>query len=335
MGRRKARRQRDRAKKPPHCIVCYQECRWRERVYCRGHFTCEDCLSRWYKEDGSKTGRCPQCQCMLPGYKMDVKSSFPSSGSAVEGIGMPVDDRTQRWLNINAKQCPNEACGIWIKKDGGCNKVTCTSCDTLFCYGCGSWLSIDVRDCEQCSHREGRSSVLHDLFGLLLLLCLFLVGSYAPSASEMHQALSTRLNIPCNSTLAPSTPFCEARVNAFRTACNTTWPTASPVCGAFEAQLVKDMHELVDQVVAKLYRFTWDGTLEWKTMEERTKVVAAWTDLQVALHTTNLDEAKEKWNQWVGVSQVMTNSLMTANQKLYSSFHTYWSLRFGAFDKKS
>lgn len=46
-----------------------------------------------------------------------------------------VDNTFTTWANQNAKPCPN--CHVIIDKNGGCNHMKCTRCQTDFCWQCG------------------------------------------------------------------------------------------------------------------------------------------------------------------------------------------------------
>jgi len=42
-------------------------------------------------------------------------------------------------ITTTCKQCPN--CKMFIEKDGGCNKMTCSNCGTFVCWKCGKQIS--------------------------------------------------------------------------------------------------------------------------------------------------------------------------------------------------
>lgn len=43
----------------------------------------------------------------------------------------------RKFLNVNTINCPNCTCGVPIAKSEGCNHMTCSQCNTEFCYLCG------------------------------------------------------------------------------------------------------------------------------------------------------------------------------------------------------
>lgn len=49
------------------------------------------------------------------------------------------DVRSEIWIHKNSKNCPN--CGSSIQKMDGCNKMTCTKCNSYFCWLCMKKLS--------------------------------------------------------------------------------------------------------------------------------------------------------------------------------------------------
>ena len=47
------------------------------------------------------------------------------------------EEKTKEELvKMGAKICPNENCGEWIIKNGGCNRMTCKKCQQSFCWLC-------------------------------------------------------------------------------------------------------------------------------------------------------------------------------------------------------
>ncbi|KAL1921440.1 uncharacterized protein VTP21DRAFT_11156 [Calcarisporiella thermophila] len=49
---------------------------------------------------------------------------------------------TEDWISNNTSQCPS--CGLNIEKSYGCNHMTCSRCQTHFCYLCGHHISTKL-----------------------------------------------------------------------------------------------------------------------------------------------------------------------------------------------
>jgi hypothetical protein len=54
-------------------------------------------------------------------------------------------------LGIRVKECPG--CGVQTEKDGGCDHISCTICDTEWCFFCGEEVPYDIY--EHMTERHG------------------------------------------------------------------------------------------------------------------------------------------------------------------------------------
>lgn len=67
------------------------------------------------------------------------------------------DVESAKWLQENAKQCPN--CKINIEKNGGCNHMSCRSCRHEFCWLCKrNWREHTYAGCNQFQQNENNFS---------------------------------------------------------------------------------------------------------------------------------------------------------------------------------
>lgn len=90
-------------------------------------------LSKSTELKGTRNVRnCPQCLVATCRYCYNV--AHPTM--TCEEHNMTDDDKLDAWKNVhNVKQCPK--CKVNIEKNDGCNHMTCSACDTHFCWTCG------------------------------------------------------------------------------------------------------------------------------------------------------------------------------------------------------
>lgn len=133
---------------------------------------CQTCFKEWYTQKGdgfeffvNKT-RCPFCKTspnfrtttqtihdnIALGKTLDLYKKYATCSSCfnVTQINQRCDDHQeienfvcdvcQNWDSgvLSPKLCPS--CGVCIEKDGGCNHITCSVCQTHWCYLCRSKL---------------------------------------------------------------------------------------------------------------------------------------------------------------------------------------------------
>lgn len=125
------------------------------------------CRCTVLKEEDSNMAMCPKCEfafCVLckrawhgvspcrvlPGDLDGLKATYEALDEegrrAMEAqygkvnLGRAFEEHDSRkWIEGNSRGCPN--CRANIEKTYGCNKMTCTSCHTHFCWLCGAVLS--------------------------------------------------------------------------------------------------------------------------------------------------------------------------------------------------
>ncbi|XP_076435215.1 uncharacterized protein LOC143275037 [Babylonia areolata] len=91
---------------------------------------------RLTSEEDAKTFQCPECNmrvctgCQAQAHEGVTCSMLRSSDKAKSGV--------EEWASEdrkNRRACPG--CNSPIEKDGGCNKMMCDACRTIFCWLCG------------------------------------------------------------------------------------------------------------------------------------------------------------------------------------------------------
>ena len=118
---------------------------YRECPYCEAPHTAG--RSRW-----SNSLRCDSCRrtfCFVhggahPGRPCLVyRARRPRRGGGGGGGGGGGRSSTRGSVGDDTEvvRCPNTACGMRISKASGCNHMTCTSCQTHFCWLCGEKLA--------------------------------------------------------------------------------------------------------------------------------------------------------------------------------------------------
>ncbi|XP_060094803.1 E3 ubiquitin-protein ligase RNF217 isoform X2 [Heteronotia binoei] len=113
------------------CRVCLEEKPLKPLPCCKKP-VCEDCLKRYL----SSQIQCPTCQFVW---------CFKCHSPWHEGVNCKEykkgDKLLRHWANEiehgqrNAQKCPK--CKIHIQRTEGCDHMTCSQCNTNFCYRCG------------------------------------------------------------------------------------------------------------------------------------------------------------------------------------------------------
>lgn len=87
--------------------------------------------------------RCGSCGaefCWLHGARHAPGAAACAAFVAEENRD-PANAASLAALRAEGKQCPNEACGSWVTREGGCNSVICAVCQTTFCWLCGQQIA--------------------------------------------------------------------------------------------------------------------------------------------------------------------------------------------------
>ncbi|XP_059589459.1 E3 ubiquitin-protein ligase RNF217 isoform X2 [Alligator mississippiensis] len=113
------------------CRVCLEE-RPVQPLPCCKKAVCQDCLSRYL---GSQI-QCPSCQfvwcfkCHSPWHEGVNCKEYKKGDKLLRHWASEIE-HGQR----NAQKCPK--CKIHIQRTEGCDHMTCSQCNTNFCYRCG------------------------------------------------------------------------------------------------------------------------------------------------------------------------------------------------------
>ena len=104
---------------------------------------CEFCkVEQFVSPNENKVWYCrcwpvPQCLSCKVGHPGITCKEYYEMRNLVDRAGL-----SENWIKNNTKSCPN--CKVTIYKDGGCNKVHCTKCNSAICWHCA--ISFDTDD---------------------------------------------------------------------------------------------------------------------------------------------------------------------------------------------
>lgn len=136
---------------------------------------CTLCMGNWHP----KSIKCMSSQDKLQMLELRNVSSNRSKLEAQRLKQIQQDLReevlTKNSLSKNSKQCPK--CNFTITKDGGCNKITCIMCMTIFCWKCNKeiigydhfkddskcdlWAEEDIKRWEQQMNNPGNFAIIN------------------------------------------------------------------------------------------------------------------------------------------------------------------------------
>lgn len=72
-------------------------------------------------------------------------------------LNLGSEKSTEEWIAKNTKRCPRPGCGVLIEKGAGCSHLTCTNCDSDFCWDCLGEFDLEHPHCLDCEEQACRN----------------------------------------------------------------------------------------------------------------------------------------------------------------------------------
>lgn len=97
---------------------------------------------------------CAQCSTVHKSYEpCSRQSTLDKCFRSIQATGEYANaEEFAKCLGTEYQMCPNTKCNTAFPKDGHCDHVTCTNCNTQFCFGCGSHWILRTGDTHAYQH---------------------------------------------------------------------------------------------------------------------------------------------------------------------------------------